>query len=326
MKHFSVLTMGLVLIVGVWITVEFHQRSRRFPEHRLRGLWLFVAFYNALAVAFFLGAYGQSNLTPDQLAGFAFWYKYAEMPVLTALVLGAHLSLYAFIFRRRNKRFPSWLVAAAVAFAAVVVAWYFLSLRFPELAPPRPDNTFWLVLVWPPGILDMVWLGTLLAASRKAADPGRRKVDAAFAWLLLARYPIHLALTVWNPVGGTAFWALTIARLLGLYTNLAPLIWLKAYFLPWADSLAKIMGARFDLAAIGQARGLTARETEILGLMIDGKSYKEIESALHISIHTVKSHVYSLYRKMDVTSRHQLIHRVGVYGGGGGTAPTGRKD
>ncbi len=34
------------------------------------------------------------------------------------------------------------------------------------------------------------------------------------------------------------------------------------------------------------------------------------------SIHAVKSHVYSLYRKMDVTSRHQLIHRIGVYGGG----------
>ena len=51
--------------------------------------------------------------------------------------------------------------------------------------------------------------------------------------------------------------------------------------------------------------------------MIDGKSYKEIESALHISIHTVKSHVYSLYRKMDVKSRHQLIHRIGVYGGSG---------
>jgi DNA-binding CsgD family transcriptional regulator len=55
---------------------------------------------------------------------------------------------------------------------------------------------------------------------------------------------------------------------------------------------------------------------EILELMIDGKSYKEIESALHISIHTVKSHVYSLYRKMDVKSRHQLIHKIGVYGGG----------
>ena len=69
MKHFNVLTMVLVLIVGVWAVVEFRQRSRRFPEPKLGGLWLFLVFYNALAVVVFLGAYGQSNLTPAQLAG-----------------------------------------------------------------------------------------------------------------------------------------------------------------------------------------------------------------------------------------------------------------
>ena len=126
---------------------------------------------------------------------------------------------------------------------------------------------------------------------------------------------MHLALSVWNPAG-SVFLVLTLTKLLGLYTNLAPLIWLKGYFLPWAGSLGKVLGDRFDLAAIGRARSLTVREMEILKLMIDGKSYKEIESELHISIHTVKSHVYSLYRKMDVKSRHELIHRIGVYGGG----------
>lgn len=30
---------------------------------------------------------------------------------------------------------------------------------------------------------------------------------------------------------------------------------------------------------------------------IDGKSYKEMEESLFISIHTVKSHVYNLYKK-----------------------------
>lgn len=307
--------MVLTLIVGVWAVVEFRQRSRRFPQHRLDGLWLFLVFYNAAAVVVFLGAYGQGNLAPDQLAGLSFWYRFVDWPVLTALVLGVHISLYVFIFRRRDRGLPPWLVPVAVIFAAAVLAWYFLSLKVPALAPPRPENTFWLTLVWPPGLFDMIWLGWLLVQSRKADDPGRRKVDAAFAWLFLARYPVHLALTVWSPAGG-GFLALSIAKLLGLYTNLVPLIWLKGWFLPWAGGLGQVLGARFDLPAIGRARGLSAREMEILELMIDGKSYKEIESALHISIHTVKSHVYSLYRKMDVTSRHQLIHRIGVYGGG----------
>jgi DNA-binding CsgD family transcriptional regulator len=242
-------------------------------------------------------------------------YKYIDWPVATTLVLGVHISLYVFIFRRRDRGLPPWLVPVAGVFAAAVLAWYFLSLRIPALAPSRPDNTFWLALVWPPGLLDIVCLVWLLTGSRKAADPGRRKVDAAFAWLFLARYPVHLALTVWNPAGAE-IWALALSKLLGLYTNLAPLIWLKAYFLPWAGGLGKVMGQRFDLPAIGRARGLSAREMEILQLMIDGKSYKEIESSLHISIHTVKSHVYSLYRKMDVKSRHQLVHRIGVYGDG----------
>jgi DNA-binding CsgD family transcriptional regulator len=311
--------MILVLIVGVWSIVEFRQRSRRFPEHRLGWIWRFLIFYNALAVVVFLGAYGQSNFTPDQLAKLSFWYKIGEWPILSALVLGAHISLYAFIFRRRDRNLPVWLIAVTGVFIFAVTAWYFLAMKYPALAPSRPDNTFWLALIWPPGALDVFFLSRLLADSRKAADPGRRKVDAAFAWLMLARYPVHLALSVWTPVGAM-FLALTLTRLLGLFTNLAPLIWLKAYFLPWAGGLGKAIAGRFDLAAIGRARGLSAREMEILELMIDGKSYKDIESILHISIHTVKSHVYSLYRKMDVKSRHELIHRIGVYGSGEGPA------
>ncbi|MBP7706456.1 MAG: helix-turn-helix transcriptional regulator [Candidatus Aminicenantes bacterium] len=319
MKHFNVLTMGLNLVVGVWAVVEFRQRARLYAQHRLSGLWLFLVFYNALAVVSFLGAYGQSNLNPDQLAGFSFWYRFVDWPVLAALVLGVHISLYVFIFRRRERALPLWLVPVAGLSAVAVLAWYFLAMKYPALAPPRPDNTYWLALIWPPGLIDIACLGWLLAASRKEADPGRRKVDAAFAWLFLARYPVHLALTVWNPAGAE-IWALALTKLLGLYTNLAPLVWLKGWFLPWAGGLGQVLATRFDLPAIGRARGLTAREMEILELMIDGKSYKEIETALHISIHTVKSHVYSLYRKMDVKSRHQLIHRIGVYGGEGGPA------
>jgi LuxR family transcriptional regulator of csgAB operon len=49
---------------------------------------------------------------------------------------------------------------------------------------------------------------------------------------------------------------------------------------------------------------------EILNLMIDGKSYKQMEESLHISIHTVKTHVYNLYRKLKVKNRPQLIHMI----------------
>jgi len=318
LKHFNVLATVLVLIVGVWAALEFRQRARRFPKSGLGDLWLFMIFYNAAELAIFFSLYWESNLTPAQAANLDSWYKLVEWPILTALVLGVHISLYRAIFRRRDREFPKWVVPAVAGFAAVEMGWFLLAMKIPSLMPQGPVFTFWFILVWPLDILDMAWLGRLLAESRKAPDPGRRRADTALAWMFLVRYPVHLALTVWKPAAGAVFWAVTITKLLALYTNVLPVVWLRTYFVPWAGSLGKVLGGRCDLAALGQSRGLSAREMEILELMIDGKSYKEIESALHISIHTVKSHVYSLYRKMDVKSRHQLIHRIGVYAGEGG--------
>lgn len=44
--------------------------------------------------------------------------------------------------------------------------------------------------------------------------------------------------------------------------------------------------------------------------MLDGLVCKQIASRMCVSIHTVKSHVYNLFRKRDVRSRHQLVPRV----------------
>jgi DNA-binding NarL/FixJ family response regulator len=48
---------------------------------------------------------------------------------------------------------------------------------------------------------------------------------------------------------------------------------------------------------------LTQREKDILKAIIDGRSNKEISDALFISIETVKSHVKSIYQKLQVRNR-----------------------
>ncbi len=53
------------------------------------------------------------------------------------------------------------------------------------------------------------------------------------------------------------------------------------------------------------ASNLTVREREILVLMASGCSNKEIADELCISGHTVKTHVYNIYRKLNVDSRFQ---------------------
>jgi serine/threonine protein kinase/WD40 repeat protein len=52
---------------------------------------------------------------------------------------------------------------------------------------------------------------------------------------------------------------------------------------------------------------LTPREQEVLKLLIEGKSNREIADALVIEVSTVKSYINQLYRKLNVRSRVQAI-------------------
>jgi DNA-binding NarL/FixJ family response regulator len=51
---------------------------------------------------------------------------------------------------------------------------------------------------------------------------------------------------------------------------------------------------------------LTSREREVLRLIAQGYTYKEIARELYISAKTVESHVSSVLRKLQLSSRHQL--------------------
>jgi DNA-binding CsgD family transcriptional regulator len=56
--------------------------------------------------------------------------------------------------------------------------------------------------------------------------------------------------------------------------------------------------------------GLTSRETEIVKLIENGYSNQGISDALIISLHTVKTHIENIYKKMKVNSRTSMIHKI----------------
>lgn len=58
-----------------------------------------------------------------------------------------------------------------------------------------------------------------------------------------------------------------------------------------------------------EAYNLTKRETEILNLLIEGLSYKEIATRCFISLDTVFSHIRKIYAKLKVNSRSEIAAR-----------------
>jgi DNA-binding NarL/FixJ family response regulator len=66
---------------------------------------------------------------------------------------------------------------------------------------------------------------------------------------------------------------------------------------------------------------LTQRETDILALLAEGKSNRDISRALFLSEKTVKAHLAAIFRKMGVTNRTQAAMAAVSMGIGPGLPP-----
>jgi DNA-binding CsgD family transcriptional regulator len=307
LKHVNVLATVFILIAGVWAIFYFQQRSRRFHDAGLRSLLWFMVIFNFFEFDQFILIYFYSNLTPAQLGDFNTLLKVINWPLRTLLLLGFYFYQYKIIAWQRDRELPRWLLPALLVFSAGLMAYFLLAMRVPALMPRSPLLNFWNLYLFPLLMVQAAWLARLLAESRRRPDPGRRRAGAALAWLFLGHILLQVVIFLLGALG-LENWPLLVSKLLILYTNFLPIFWLEFYYIPWAGALSRISNQGSRLDSLQRTHGLSARELEVLKLILDGKSYKQMEDALFISIHTVKSHVYNLYRKIGVKSHRQLTH------------------
>jgi DNA-binding NarL/FixJ family response regulator len=67
------------------------------------------------------------------------------------------------------------------------------------------------------------------------------------------------------------------------------------------------MQARGEGSRLSRFGTLTKREREILKLLAEGNSVKEIASSLDLSVKTVEAHKFNLMRKLDLHNKAQLV-------------------
>lgn len=90
----------------------------------------------------------------------------------------------------------------------------------------------------------------------------------------------------------------------GIKAILAGEYWLPRKVL--SDHLESTRARRSQSGANGVA--LTPKETETLRLLMGGSSNSRIAGELKVSTHTVKTHLYNLFRKIQVSNRLQAVH------------------
>ena len=113
----------------------------------------------------------------------------------------------------------------------------------------------------------------------------------------------EIGIQIVPPLWRTTWFA--ILALLFIASGVATVVrmWMKL------RSAFMVVGDRAD--SVIDSYGLTAREKEILRLILQGARNKEIEKKLFISGSTVRNHIYNIYQKIGVKNRLELINLIG---------------
>lgn len=83
---------------------------------------------------------------------------------------------------------------------------------------------------------------------------------------------------------------------------------MKYFYLPFANSINSLLSKTSLPKLFYHTHNISEREQEIIELVMEGKSNIQIKDSLFISYHTVKNHLSNIYKKLNIKTRHELIH------------------
>nr|WP_068888696.1 response regulator transcription factor [Pedobacter panaciterrae] len=79
---------------------------------------------------------------------------------------------------------------------------------------------------------------------------------------------------------------------------------------PMSPYIARKVVSVFHEPVLKNEDGLSSREREIIELVAQGTSNKDIANLLFISAETVKTHVRNIYKKLHVTNRLSAVNKI----------------
>jgi DNA-binding CsgD family transcriptional regulator len=306
MRHILVLLTLINLFIGGAAALYLHFLSKWHRYAFLKHLTLYTVFMNIGFLLFLISQYIKLNL-PE-------WSRSSASPLLgeiafllTNLLVWGMVSCLFLIMRDfldlpRPPGLMAWILGGGVFLILVQVANHVLPAGHGQrlaafLANDVIDNII---------LLEVIILVVLLSRSGRAPGPDIGRLARAFGGLYLSRYLAILGLLALQRIPRIV--SLYLASAGFIYSNLVPIIWVRIFFTRFIGSGFKAQNHQQKLELIIEKYSISKRELEILRLMLEGCNNKEIEQQLFISYHTVKNHVSSLYRKLGVRNRYQLLH------------------
>lgn len=289
--HLQILVYVLGLIAGTVAITLAAAFYRRYRKKSLRYYALFLSSLAAILVSFLVDAYLRLTNLGDTAQAFV-W--------LAGAVGGLFFIFVAPFFYHALLGIP---LPGALRSAYLALGVFAVVVAVIEAIMPAAT---WTDLVLSVVLFGMVAYGLILLVVflRRVGEPVLRRALVTFLVVSLVFFPLMVLDSVGAYIPVTAF--------------LSSDLWQPLYFLV-LSLLSTVFAVRYlNRPAYAAPDGrpteyfverykLTAREVEIIPLVVEGQTSKDIGEALFISPKTVENHVYNIYQKLGVRNRLQLF-------------------
>lgn len=303
MNHLVIFLHIFSLIIGTWAIIFTYQFYKIYKKVFIRAFTFYILFFNLILLLDLAIKYIFTNLTTYEPSKFNDLVVYFISPFKLLLTITAVFWFIILIIKvqeiqtiRFAKKVSLFGIISILVIHATGIIIYFQnsSFKFISNADKLTDIIFILLI--------LIVLIDLLIRRRFKNIPKKQAAINIIAYSYLTIYCVPY-MKVFLPDNFIYY----LSTILFILINFFPLYWFKYILTQYY--LRDVLFSESDniLSEISKKYMISKREGEIMELILQGKSNNEIGETLFISFHTVKNHIYSLYNKMGIKSRAQLI-------------------
>ncbi len=309
MQHIKLLLTLIIFIIGLYLIFYVNSISKKYKFPYLKKIVLYMGLFNVSLLVLIVGMYFKINLHED-----FFFNRSQYSQNISSLLFLLFVFLYIYLIINivselldKEIKTRHRLILFSVLF--IYFCFELVINIYPEYIKTIKLLHFIYEYVFDNIILiEFIVLIYMLFANRKTQNFNHKKLVNSFSILFLLRYIfmiiLLLIILIFTP---NSFIQLLFISGFILLINLIPYLWVKIYFLRYMATLHETGNYTALLENIYNTYAISEREKEIIELILTGKTNKEIENILFISINTVKNHIYKIFKKLGINSRHQLI-------------------
>ncbi len=306
-EHIKLILMLISLLTGIVYLASLHDLRKRKREKFPGKLYLMATIYNGFLFFTIISKYWVTNILGiyDFHNYFYLWdlLYYLQSFILLAVFLMAARNVAGY----KNDLRTGEILAASTFFFIVLLIIYLTSSR-ESFSGIILENFFFYFNIGTP-VLYLVIIITIFHRGFFTPVNDSEGIKRSFALFMSLPHVYELFIIFFRfviPLDYDLNIFAFFATMISLNRNLFPLLWIKFSF---STKNNLISSTREDWQSRVKLYNITRREEEVIRLLMEGKSNKEIEDELSLSMHTVKNHLYNIYRKLRVNSRTQVVNR-----------------